>query len=148
MDYLDRAVYRSNPRLLLDGSTENVFSYSEVYDGDKDVLLSYVRKNIDPGDPGRIGGNRDVLDFSAFFAMRDNLSSPGTANAWFNVRESLLDLHDDGLHNGSAGVLFVRSHENNTSTPRRVLRMGPESSEHAAKYTRTRHSRSRCKFLS
>ena len=111
MDYLDRAVYRSNPRLLLDGSTENVFSYSEVYDGDKEVLLSYVRKNIDPGDPGRIGGNRDVLDFSAFFAMRDNLSSPGTANAWFNVRDSLLDLHDDGLHNGSAGVLFVRSHD-------------------------------------
>ncbi len=111
MDYLDRAVYRSNPRLLLDGTTENVFSYSEVFDGNRDTLLSYVKKNIDPNDPGRIGGNRDVLDFSAFFAMRDNLSSPGTASAWFNVRDSLLDLHDDGLHNGSAGVLFVRSHD-------------------------------------
>ena len=55
--------------------------------------------------------NRDALDFSAFFAMRNNLSSPGTANAWYNVRDSLLDLADDGLHNGSAGVLFVRSHD-------------------------------------
>ena len=111
MDYLDRAVYRSNPRLLLDGSTENVFSYSEVFTGDKPTLLSYVKKNIDPSDPGRIGGNRDALDFSAFFAMRNNLSTPGTANAWYNVRDSLLDLADDGLHNGSAGVLFVRSHD-------------------------------------
>lgn len=111
MDYLDRAVYRSNPRTLLDGSTENVFSYSEVFDGNKDTLLSYVRKNIDPSDPGRIGGNRDVLDFSSFFMMRDKLSSPGTPNAWYDVRDSLLDLHDDGLHNGSAGVLFVRSHD-------------------------------------
>ena len=111
MDYLDRAVYRSNPRLLLDGSTENVFSYSEVFTNDKGTLLPYVKKNIDPADPGRIGGNRDVLDFSAFFAMRDNLSSAGTANAWYNVRDSLLDLYDDGLHNGSAGVLFVRSHD-------------------------------------
>lgn len=111
MDYLDRAVYRANPRPLLDGSTEHVFSYSEVFDGNKDLLQSYVRKNIDPNDEGRIGGNRDVLDFSSFFAMRDNLSSPGTANAWQNIRGSLLDLHDDGIHNGSSGVLFVRSHD-------------------------------------
>ena len=111
MDYLDRAVYRANPRLLLDGSTEHVFSYSEVFDGNKDLLQSYVRKNIDPNDAGRIGGNRDTLDFSSFFAMRDNLSSPGTANAWQNIRGSLLDLHDDGIHNGSSGVLFVRSHD-------------------------------------
>ena len=111
MDYLDRAVYRSNPRALLDGSTDPVFSYSEVFTGDKNTLLSYVKKNIDPSDPGRIGGNRDSLDFSAFFAMRDNLSNMGTANAWQNIRDSLLDVHDDGLHNGSAGVLFVRSHD-------------------------------------
>ncbi|MDE0864064.1 MAG: Ig-like domain-containing protein, partial [Rubripirellula sp.] len=111
MDYVDRAVYRSNPRTLLDGSTDHVFSYSEVFTGDKNTLLSFVKKNIDPADPGRIGGNRDALDFSAFFAMRDNLSSMGTSNAWQNVRDSLLDVHDDGLHNGSAGVLFVRSHD-------------------------------------
>ncbi len=111
MDYVDRALYRSNPRPLLDGSTDHVFSYSEVFTGDKNTLMSYVKKNIDPSDPGRIGGNRDSLDFSAFFTMRDNLSSMGTANAWQNIRDSLLDVHDDGLHNGSAGVLFVRSHD-------------------------------------
>ena len=111
MDYLDRALYRSNPRPLLDGSTDHVFSYSEVFTGDKNTLLSYVKKNIDPADPGRIGGNRDSLDFSTFFAMRDNLSSMGTSNAWQNIRDSMLDVHDDGLHNGSAGVLFVRSHD-------------------------------------
>ncbi|TWT82989.1 cytoplasmic alpha-amylase [Planctomycetes bacterium CA13] len=111
MDYFDRAVYRSNPRLLLDGSVDHVYSYSEVFDGNKDVLLSYTKKNINNFDPGRIGGNRDALDFSAFFAMHDKLGSPGISNAWYDVRDSLLDLHDDGLHNGSAGVLFVNSHD-------------------------------------
>ncbi len=113
LDYLDRAVYRANPRLRLDGSVDPVFSYGEVFDSSKSTLLSYVKKNINPNDPGRIGGNRDVLDFSAFFAMRANLGTAGTANAWINVRDSLLDLQDDGLHNGSAGVLFVSSHDEN-----------------------------------
>jgi len=111
MDYYDRAVYRSNPRLLLDGSVDHVYAYSEVFDGNKDTLLSYTKKNINSSDPGRIGGNRDALDFSAFFAMHDKLGSAGTPNAWYDVRDSLLDLHDDGIHNGSAGVLFVNSHD-------------------------------------
>lgn len=111
MNYLDRAVYRSNPRLLLDGSIDHTFSYSEVYDGDREYLKSFVKKTIDPNDPGRIGGNRDVLDFSAFFALHDNLNSTGIPNAWRNIRDSLLDVHDDGLHNGSSGVLFVNSHD-------------------------------------
>ncbi len=111
MNYLDRAVYRSNPRPLLDGSVQHVFSYSEVFDGNRDYLQSFVRKNINNADPGRIGGNRDVLDFSAAFAMHDNLNNAGTSNAWFNIRNSLLDLRDDGIHNGSQGVLFVNSHD-------------------------------------
>ena len=111
MDFVDRAVYRSNPRQLLDGSPQHVFSYSEVFTGDTNALLSFVKKNIDPGDIGRIGGNRDALDFSLFFAMRDNLASPGTTNAWQNIRDSSMDVADDGLHNGSAGVMFVQSHD-------------------------------------
>lgn len=111
MDYLDRAVYRSHPEPLLDGSTKHVFSYSEVFDGDTNYLLSFVKKNIDPADPGRIGGNRDALDFSAFFAMKANLDAPGTPNAWSNIRNSMMDVADDGLQNGSAGVLFVNSHD-------------------------------------
>ena len=62
-------------------STDHVFGYSEVFTGDNNTLLSYVKKNIDPSDPGRYGGNPDSLDFSAFFALRDNLSGMGTANA-------------------------------------------------------------------
>ncbi|MEM6687881.1 MAG: GEVED domain-containing protein, partial [Planctomycetota bacterium] len=111
MDFVDQAIYRSHPDTLLDGSTRHVFSYSEVLDGDRGLMQSYVRKNIDPNDPGRVGGNRDALDFSAFFALRGNLDSPGTPNAWQNIRDSLLDLSDDGLHNGSQGVLFVNSHD-------------------------------------
>jgi alpha-amylase len=113
LNYLDRAVYRSNPRLLLDGSVDHVFSYGEAFTGDKNALMSYVRKDINNNDPGRIGGNRDTLDFSAFFAMHDTLGTAGTPNAWFTIRDSLLDLHDDGIHNGSVGVLFVSSHDEN-----------------------------------
>src|SRR5215471_3793145 len=32
LDFIDRAVYRQNPRRLLDGSQKDVFTYSEVYD--------------------------------------------------------------------------------------------------------------------
>ena len=111
LDYFDRAVYRSSPRPLLDGSTRHVFSYSEVFADDTDTLLSHVKKSIDPEDVGRIGGNRDVLDFSLFFALRDNLDSTGTALAWQHIRDASVDAADDGLHNGSAGVMFVQSHD-------------------------------------
>ena len=116
LDYVDRAVYRANPRPLLDGSIPHVFSFSEAFTGDKQALLSHVKKNIDPADPGRIGANRDALDFSVFFALRDNLSSPGTQNAWFNIRAASLDDADDGIRNGSAGVLFVQSHDEHGPT--------------------------------
>ena len=111
LDYLDRAVYRQNPRLRLDGSTNHVFSYSEVYDGSASLLLSHVKKNINNADPGRIGGNRDTLDFRLHFALKDNLESTGTANAWQNIKNASIDFADDGLHNGSAGVKFVHNHD-------------------------------------
>lgn len=111
LDYFDRAVYRANPRKLLDGSTQHVFSYSEVFDGNRDYLSDFIRKDINPNDPGRVGGNRDVLDFPAFFAMRDNLTSNGFTNNWYNMVYAGMDVHDDGLRNGSAGVLFVGNHD-------------------------------------
>ena len=116
LDYMDRAVYRANPRSLLDGSIQHVFSFSEAYTGDKQELLNHVKKNINPQDPGRIGGNRDTLDFSTFFALRDNLSSAGTENAWRNIKAASLDDADDGIRNGSAGVLFVQSHDDHGPT--------------------------------
>ncbi len=110
-NFLDRAVYRSNPRKHLDGSTNHVFSYGEVFDGNRDFLQSFVRKDINPSDIGRIGGNRDVLDFAQYFTLRDNLTGNGFANDWRNVVYADLDFHDDGLKNGSAGVKFVQSHD-------------------------------------
>ena len=110
-DFLDRGVYRSNPRTLLDGSQKHVFSYSEVFDADPAVLLPHVKKSIDPGNPGVIGGNRDTLDFKWYFAVKDNLEQYGQNNAWFNVKDAGLDVSHNGLHDGSAGVKFVHNHD-------------------------------------
>ena len=112
LEYFDRAVYRSNLTPNLDGSTRHVFSFSEVFDGDKAFQQSKIRKDIDPGDPGRIGGNRDVLDFPLFFAMRDNLTNNGFNNDWRNIKNASQDVQDDGLaNNGSQGVAFVSNHD-------------------------------------
>jgi hypothetical protein len=111
LDLIDRAVYRQNPRLLLDGSPKDVFSYTEVLDGNPAVLLPYVRKDIDHADPGRIGGNRDTLDFKLYFALKENLESTAVPAAWSTIKDAALDVADDGLHNGSAGVTFVESHD-------------------------------------
>ncbi len=110
-NFFDRAVYRQNPRLLLDGSPKHVFSYSEVFDGNRSYLQGFIRKDINPFDPGRIGGNRDVLDFSQYFVLRDNLTGNGFANDWRNIVYADMDTFDDGLRNGSAGVKFVQSHD-------------------------------------
>ena len=108
---LDRAVYRANPRPLLDGSTDNVFMYGEVFDTNRDLLQANIRKDINPNDLGRIGGNRDVLDFAQAQAFRDNLTLNGLQNNWQNVANAGMDVFDDGLHNGSQGVMFVGSHD-------------------------------------
>jgi hypothetical protein len=111
LDFFDRAIYRSNPRLRLDGSTNHVFSYSEVFDGNREFLSTFIRDDINPNDPGRVGGNRDVLDFNQHFALKANLTDNGFANSWFDVQASGMDVFDDGLRNGSAGVSFVASHD-------------------------------------
>jgi len=111
LDYFDRAVYRASFRTLLNGQQKQVFSWCEAYDGNPDYLQTFVQKTIDPNDPGRIGGNRDTLDFPLYFALRDNLTSNGYQNNWYNVRSASLDLYDDGLHNGSQGVMFAQSHD-------------------------------------
>lgn len=111
LDYYDRSVYRQSTRRLLDGSQPQIFSWSEVFDGDKGYLQTFVRKDINPNDPGRIGGNRDTMDFPLFFAMGQNLSGNGLQNDWRNVVGASLDMNDDGKMNGSQGVKFVQSHD-------------------------------------
>jgi glycosidase len=111
LDFFDRAVYRASPRQLLNGNQKHVFSFGESNFDNREVLLTYVKKTINPGEPGRIGGNRDTLDFALFFRLGGNLTSNGIANDWRNIADADVDFQDDGLHNGSAGVKFVSSHD-------------------------------------
>ena len=108
----DQAVFRANPRRLLNGQTNQVFSFGENFTGDFGSLQSYVRNNINPNTPGVVGGNRDTKDFPLFFALRNNLTSNGFQNDWRNVINASFDINDDGLaNNGSQGVSFVNSHD-------------------------------------
>ena len=104
------------PPINLDGSRRDVFSFLEAYTGDKEQLQSLTRKNINPGDPGRVGGNRDVLDFPLFFALRDNLTGNGAVNNWHKIRSASQDSRDDGdANNGSQAVAFAASHDDSSA---------------------------------
>jgi hypothetical protein len=70
-----------------------------------------VKKTINHADPGRVGGNRDTLDFKLYFALKNELETTGTAGAWQRIKDAALDMSDDGLHNGSAGVSFMQNHD-------------------------------------
>jgi hypothetical protein len=107
LNYLDRAVYRSSFRTLLNGAQEPIFSFSEVYDGNKSVVQQYIRMDINPADPGRIGGNRDALDFPLYFAMQSNLSGSGLQNDWRNIVGAGLDPQN----HGAEGVSFVSNQD-------------------------------------
>jgi hypothetical protein len=111
LNYYDRAVYRSSFRRMLDGSQPQIFSFSEAFDGNRSFLQTFIRKDINPNDPGRIGGNRDVLDFPLYFAMQSNFTNNGFQNDWRNVVNASQDVQDDGLNNGSQGVAFVSNHD-------------------------------------
>jgi len=113
---LDQAVYAASFQTNHDGSIKPIFSFSEVLDGNKGFVQSFINKGlsnpngIDPND-NTVQGNRDALDFPLSFALRDNLSDNGIANNWHGIRFASQDNHDDGLINGSAGVLFVDNHD-------------------------------------
>jgi alpha-amylase len=117
MNYFDKAVFRSSTRTNLDGTIEPIFMFSEIADGSTGAQTPYLRKDL-PNPLGistsdtTVHGNRDVLDFPLFYAMVSNLSTNGTTNNWHNIRSASMDVADDGLHNGSAGVTFVDSHDN------------------------------------
>lgn len=110
LNYYDRAVYRTSTRYLLNGQQQNVFAFGEFYDGSAANVQPSIRKDINPNDIGRIGGNRDAMDFTLYFALQNNLSSNGYQNDWTKVVNSTLDANDDGYaNNGSQGISFVNS---------------------------------------
>jgi hypothetical protein len=111
LDYYDRSVYGASQRTLLDGSQRHVFSFGEALDGDKNLIQSYIRKDINPAQPNVVGGNRDALDFPLHFALKQNLSGNGFQNDFRDLVGAGLDVHDDGLVNGSQGVAFDASHD-------------------------------------
>lgn len=107
---IDRAVAGASTRYNLDGTQRSVFQFQEVFSGDSNLLQSLTRKSAQSGDT--TNPNRDVLDFPMWFAMRDNLSSNGGQNNWYNIRNSSQDNRDDGLaHNGSQSIHFVNNHD-------------------------------------
>ena len=113
LDFFDHAAFLAGNKTLLDGSPDHQFSFIETGgDGDNSYLNSFIRKDIDSGNLGMLGGNRDNLDFNLFFALRDNLQQNGLVNDWRNVKNTSIDAQDDGFaNNGSQGVSFARSHD-------------------------------------
>jgi glycosidase len=111
LDSFDQAAYLAKRDPLLDGSPNHVYSFSETGFDSIDFIDDFIRKDINPNDLGQLGGNRDVLDFRLFNRLKDNLTGNGFANNWHGIRGESIDLADDGLMNGSQGVSFVQSHD-------------------------------------
>jgi len=111
LDYFDQSSFLAKQTPLLDGSPQHVYSFIETGFDNPGFLQDFIRKDIDNGALGNVGGNRDVLDFRLFNRLKDNLTGNGLANNWHNIRGSSIDVNDDGLVNGSQGVAFVQSHD-------------------------------------
>ena len=112
MNYFDEAVYRASRRTLLNGAPREVFSFSESASIDRGNLLwQFVRKDVGSLPANQVAGNRDALDFAQFWPIKYNLSNNGTANDFRSMVNAGLDVYDDGRVNGSAGVVFVQSHD-------------------------------------
>jgi glycosidase len=117
LNYLDQAMFLAKQETLLDGSPQHVFTFSETGYDEPDDLDDYVRKDINNTDLGQLGGNRDVLDFNLFGALKGNLTGDGFANNWHSIRGASIDTHDKPLNapvwhrDGSQGVAFAQSHD-------------------------------------
>jgi alpha-amylase len=110
--YFDQSVYGASRRRMLDGSPYQVFSFSEAALTDRNTLLNqFVRKDVGRLPAGQITGNRDALDFAQFWPVKQNLTSNGAVNDFRSMAYAGMDFHDDGLINGSSGVVFVQSHD-------------------------------------
>ena len=116
---VDRAVFGASKRTNLDGSRRDVFQFQEVFSGDYALQQSFIRKDITPGS-NVVGGNRDVLDFPMWFAMKANLTSNGLNNNWFNIRAAGQNAFSynpadadfvNKANNGNNAIGFVYNHD-------------------------------------
>lgn len=113
LDFLDQGSFLASNKTLLDGSPAHPYTFIETGGDSSDAFIDgFIRKDIDNNNLGQLGGNRDALDFNLFFDIRANLSDNGLANDWRGIKNSSVDIVDDGLaNNGTQGVAFVQSHD-------------------------------------
>lgn len=118
LKYLDHATYNAITKPMLDGTRQQVWAFGENFDSNWGVLQSRVRQDIYSQPANTVGGNRDTLDFSLYYAMQHNLSDDGLQNNWNSVVNSSFDGNDDGYANsGTQGVAFVQSHDDSGPPP-------------------------------
>lgn len=118
---IDRALAGANNRVYLDGTKHQSISFQEVFNYDSNFLKTFVRKTQPAGDT--VNPNRDVLDFSMWAAMANNMTGNGTVNNWFNIRSASLNaainntLDPNIANNGANGIGFVYNHDEGVSPP-------------------------------
>jgi len=124
LNYYDASVYDESNRQLLNGSQEQIYGYSEIYDGSTSTDQAYINlSDTNGGASSTIEGDRDAMDFPLYQAMYNNLNAfNGTygntsGNNWNNVVKSSLDYSDDGILNGSEGVKFVNDQDGGVPAP-------------------------------
>jgi hypothetical protein len=124
LDYYDAAVYDESNRKLLNGAQEQIYGFSEVYDGNQSNVQNYVGLNDNNFGAGNtVESNHDVLDFPLYFAMSANLNAfnggfgQSGGNNWNNVVHASMDYHDNGLIDGSEGVKFVNDQDGGIPAP-------------------------------
>jgi hypothetical protein len=102
-EYWDSGVF--NRRKTFTGGTATPFSFGEIVDSNS-FTLTYTRKDG--------FGNRDALDLNGAGKLRDLLNGGGFAS-WQTVLDNHLDGTDNGLQDGSRGVMHVFSHDNGSA---------------------------------
>jgi hypothetical protein len=124
LDYYDAAVYDESNRKLLNGAQEQIYGFSEVYDGNPSHVQNYISLNDNNyGASSTVESNHDALDFPLYFAMNANLNAfnggfgQSGGNNWNNVVHASLDYNDNGLIDGSEGVKFVNDQDGGIPAP-------------------------------
>ncbi|MCS7032391.1 MAG: hypothetical protein NZ561_00170, partial [Phycisphaerae bacterium] len=119
---IDRATaFGTSNRFNLDGTRRNAFNFQEIFHYDSNFLKGFIRKSQQPGDT--VHPNRDVLDFSLWVAMAQNMTGNGLVNDWFNIRSASVNaavyntLNPNIANNGDNGIGFVYNHDEGVTPP-------------------------------
>ena len=111
LDFLDRAVYRQNPRRLLDGSDATCSPTARSSTRTPRFSCRTSRRRSIPATPAASAAIATRWTSSCTSRSRTTWSRPASPGAWQRIKDAALDMSDDGLHNGSAGVTFTHNHD-------------------------------------